>query len=88
MKKLSVKFEENKIMSIDDYDIFACYRDLWKTASKKKNAICQSIISTDGFTVSCMKSRVSAKEKATTAKDNAIAKAYGKNSSSPLTLKC
>ena len=28
VKKLAVKFEGNEIMSIDDYDIFACYRDL------------------------------------------------------------
>ena len=36
VKKLAVKFEGKEIMSIDDYDIFACYRDLWKTASEKK----------------------------------------------------
>ena len=39
MKKLAVKFEGKEIMSIDDYDIFACYRDLWKTKSEKRNAI-------------------------------------------------
>ena len=39
MKKLSVKFEGNEIMSIDDFDVFACYRDLWKTKSEKRNAI-------------------------------------------------
>ena len=55
MKKLAVKFEGNEIMSIDDFDIFACCRDLWKTASEKINAFQQGIISTDGFTVSCMK---------------------------------
>ena len=38
VKKLAVKFEGNKIMSVDDYDIFACCRDLWKTASEKCNA--------------------------------------------------
>ena len=27
VKKLAVKFEGNEIMSIDDYDIFACYQD-------------------------------------------------------------
>ena len=43
LKKLAVKFERN--------DIFACYRDLWKIKSEKKNAIHQGIISTDGFTV-------------------------------------
>ena len=84
MKKLAVKFEGNEIMSVDDYDIFACYRDLWKTASEKKNAIHQGIISTDGFTVSCMKSRINAKDKTTTTKDNAIAEAYGNKFIIPL----
>ena len=76
LKKLAVKFEGNGIMSVDNYDIFACYKDLWKTKSEKRNAICQGIISTDGFTVSCMKSRKNAKDKTTTTKDNAITKAY------------
>ena len=44
VKKLAVKFEGNEIMSIDDFDVFACYRDLWKTKSEKRNAIRQSII--------------------------------------------
>ena len=84
MKKLAVKFEGNEIMSVDDYDIFACYRDLWKTASEKCNAIQQGIISTDGLTVSCIKSRINTKDKTTTAKDNAIAKAYGNKFIIPL----
>ena len=36
IKKLAVKFEENAIMSVDDYNIFACYRDLWKTKSERE----------------------------------------------------
>ena len=39
IKKLAVKFEGNEIMSIDDFDVFACYRDLWKTKSEKRRAI-------------------------------------------------
>ena len=39
VKKLAVRFEGNEIMSVDDYDIFACYQDLWKTKSEKRNAI-------------------------------------------------
>ena len=39
MKKLAVKFEGNEIMSVDDFDVFACYQDLWKTKSEKRNAI-------------------------------------------------
>ena len=48
VKKLAVKFEGNEIMSIDNFDLFACYRDLWKTRSEKRNAIRQGIISNDG----------------------------------------
>ena len=50
VKKLAVKFEENEIMSMDDFDIFVCYQDLWKTKSEKRNAIRQGIISNDGCT--------------------------------------
>ena len=39
IKKLAVKFEGNEIMSVDDFDVFACYRDFWKTKSEKRNAI-------------------------------------------------
>ena len=39
VKKLAVKFEGNEILSVDDFDIFACYPDLWKTKSEKRNAI-------------------------------------------------
>ena len=38
LKKLAAKFEGNEILSIENFDVFACYRDLWKTASEKKNA--------------------------------------------------
>ena len=85
VKKLAVKFEVNEIMSIDDYDIFVCYQDLWKTASEKKNAIHQGIISTDGFTVNCMKLRINAKdESALVTQDKAIADAYGNKFIIPL----
>ena len=36
IKKLAVKFEGNEILSIDDFDIFACYRDLWKTKLERE----------------------------------------------------
>ena len=39
VNKLAVKFEGNEILSIDNFDIFACYWDLWKTESEKKNTI-------------------------------------------------
>ena len=78
VKKLAVKFEGNEILSIDDFDVFACYRGLWKTKSEKRNAVRQGIISDDGCTSNCIKLRINAKNKdATNAQDDAIAKAYG-----------
>ena len=86
IKKLAVKFEGKEILSIDNYDVFACYWGLWKTKSEKRNAICQGIISTDGdLTPNCMKLRINAGDKSTTsAKDNAIAEAYGNKFIIPL----
>ena len=45
VKKLAVKFEENELLSIDDFDMFACYRDLWKTRSEKINSVRQGVVS-------------------------------------------
>ena len=67
IQKLAVKFEGEDILCIDDFDIFACYRDLWKTKSEKKNAVRQGIISTDGdLTLNYMKLRINAGDKSTT----------------------
>ena len=63
VKKLAVKFEGNRIMNVDDFDVFACYRDLWKTKSEKRNAIHQGIISNDGYTENCIKLRINAGDK-------------------------
>ena len=85
IKKLAVKFEGNEIMSVDDFDVFACYQDLWKTKSEKRNAIRQGIISTDGCTENCIKLRINAGDKSTgNAQDKAIADAYGNKFIIPL----
>ena len=77
IKKLAVKFEGNEIMSIEDFDVLACYRDLWKTKSEKRNAIQQGIISADGCMENCIKLRINAGNKdATNAQDKAVADAY------------
>ena len=76
IKKLAAKFEGNEVLSIYDFDIFACYRDLWKTKLEKKNAICKGIISDDGCMENCIKLRINAGDKdATPRKDRAIAEA-------------
>ena len=89
IKKLAVKFEGNEILSIDDFDIFACYWDLWKTKLEKKNAIRQGIISNDGCTRNCIKLRLNAEDKCTSNKKIVLLpKHTGTSSSFPLTLKC
>ena len=76
IKKLAVKFEGNEIMSMDGFDVFVCYRDLWKTKAEKRNAIHQGIISIDGCMENCIKLRINAASKdATNAQDKAIANA-------------
>ena len=78
VKKLAVKFEGNEIMSVDDFDMFACYQDLWKTKSEKKNAIQQGIFSSGSCTTNCIRLRINAgNEDATNVQDKAIADAYG-----------
>ena len=85
IKKLAVKFEGNEIMSVDDFNVLACYRDLWKTKSEKRNAIHQGIISNDGCMENCIKLRINAGNKdATNAQDKAIADAYGNKFIIPL----
>ena len=63
VKKLAVKFEGNEILSVDDFDIFACYREVWKTKSEKGNPIRQRIISNGGCTENCIKLRINAADK-------------------------
>ena len=85
VNKLAVKFEGNEIMSVGNIDVLACYRDLWKIKSEKRNAIRQGIISTDGSTENCIKLRINAGDKnASNAQDKAIADAYGNKFIIPL----
>ena len=78
MKKLAVKFEGNEILSIDDFDIFACYRDLWKTKPEEWNVIRQGIFNKDGCTENCIKLRINTVDKdAANKSDKAIADTYG-----------
>ena len=86
IEKLAVKFVGNEISSIDNYDVFACYQDLWKTKSEKRNAIRQGIISTNSdLTPNCMRLRINAGNKdATNVQDKAIADAYGNKFIIPL----
>ena len=54
VKKLAVKFKENEIMGVDDFNVFTCYKNLWKTESKKQNTMRQGIIHSGCSTKSCI----------------------------------
>ena len=75
---MAVKFEGNEILSVDDFDVFAHYGDLWKTKSEKRDAMRKGIISNDGCTENCIKLRINTKDKSTSNPgDNAIVNVYG-----------
>ena len=85
VKKLAVKFKGNEIMSVDEFDVLACYRDLWKTKSEKRNDIRQGIISTDRCMGNCINLRINAGDKnASNVQCKAIADAYGNKFIIPL----
>ena len=85
IKKLAVKLEGNETLNVDNFDIFACYRDLWKTRLEKRNAVRQGIISSEGCTENCIKLRINAGDKDTSVgQDKAIAEAYGNKFIIPL----
>ena len=87
VKKLAVKFKGNEMMSVDDFNVFACYQDLWTTKSEKRNAVHQGIISNDGCTENCIKLRINAGNKSTSnAQEKAIADAYGNKFINPLDI--
>ena len=88
MKKLAMKFKGNEILGVDDFDVFACYQNLWKIAPEKWNIVRQGIIHSGGCTLTCMKSQINAEDKGSlTTQDTAIANAYGNKFIIPLNFK-
>lgn len=43
MKKMVIWINRNKLMSIDDSDVYHCYLDLWKTHLERTNGHCQGL---------------------------------------------
>ena len=48
VKKISVKFEGNEVFSLDDADIYLCYRDLWMGKNERVNSVYYGIHDDDG----------------------------------------
>ena len=73
MKKYTIKFSGNEVISIDDSDVFHCYNDLWKTAPERANGHYQG-----SMPLITEKIRIGAgNEDSSVAADKAIADAFG-----------
>ena len=76
IRKLVVKLEGNKIISIDDYDILYSYYDCWKCTTERLSAVFQGIVEADGQTKNSIKHRINTGDKANDAKDQTVASIY------------
>ena len=63
VRKLVLKFEGNKIISTNDYDIFYSYYDCWKSTTERSNAVFQGIVEAGGQTENAIKHRINAGDK-------------------------
>ena len=84
IRKLVVKLEGNKIISTDDYYVLYSYYDCWKTVTERRNAIFQGIVDADGQTENAIKHRINSGDKASNAKDQAVASIYDNRFCIPL----
>ena len=76
IRKLIVKLEGNKIISIDDYDILYSFYDCWKCKTERFNTVFQGIVEADGQTENAIKQRINAGDKANNTKDQTVASIY------------
>lgn len=85
IKKLAVKFEGNEVLSVDDFDVFVCYRDLWLSKYDKRNKMRQGIIHPQGNSENAMNLRVGASNgDVSKVSDKAISDTYGNKFIIPL----
>ena len=78
-----MKLEGQEVVSLDDADIYLCYRDLWMTEKERLNAAYYGIHSSDGGNTA--KIRLGADDAAaTTQPDASIAAAFGSRFAIPL----
>jgi len=83
VKKISVKFEGNEVFSLDDADIYLCYRDLWIGQNERMNSAYYGIHHGDGGNTA--KNRLGAGDAvAATQPDAWIAAAFGSRFAIPL----
>ena len=84
IRKLIVKLEGNKIVSIDDYNILYSYYNCWKCKTERLNSVFQGMVDADGQTENAIKHRINAGDKANNAKDQTVASIYDNRFCIPL----
>ena len=82
VKKKTIRFLGNKVMSIDDCDVFHCYHDVWRTAQEKANAHYQGLNTLAGRNIT--KLWLGAGDAIQGGTDGAIAPIYGNRFYIPL----
>ena len=84
IRKLVVKLEGNKIINIDDYDIFYSYYGCWKSTTERCNVIFQGIVEVGGQMQDVIKHRINADNKGTDANDKTVASIFDNKFCIPL----
>ena len=84
IRKLVVKLEGNKIISIDDYDVLYSFYDCWKCTNERLNTVFQGIVEADSQMENAIKYRINAGDKANNAKDQTVASIYDNRFCIPL----
>ena len=84
IRKLIVKLEGNKIISIDDYNILYSYYDCWKCTTERINAVFQGIVDADSQAENNIKHRINAGDKANDTKDQTVAPIFDNKFCIPL----
>jgi len=79
VKAVSIKLQNKEIFSLNNSDIYYCYKDLWKTTKERDRATKQGIQTEAGRKV-----RINAGDKGSNAGDVAIEKKYGNKFYIPL----
>lgn len=83
VKKTSIRFNGNEVLSLDDSDVFGCYGDIWMTSKEREKRIYQGLDTSVGRNVN--KLRVGAEDGDDSAVgDKAVADAYGNRFYIPL----
>ena len=84
IRKLIVKLEGNKIISVDDYDVIYSYIDSWKCKTERINAVFEGIVEDDSQTENAIKHRINSGDKANDAKDQTVASIFNNRFCIPL----